>query len=70
MEDHDGGSLAGKLSSDASSTVSSKSERHGRRATGSREGESGDRRATSGRSSLVMIPSPNDEALCRRSNAL
>jgi len=57
IDDHTGGSLAGKLSREASSTASGNS-RRGRCATTPLEGESGGRPATSDRSWFVTTVSP------------
>ena len=58
IDDHTGGSLAGKLSREASSTASGNSRRRSPCATTSLEGESGGRPATSDRSWFVTTVSP------------
>ena len=61
IDDHAGGSLAGKLSIDASSTASGDSNRLGWRAPPSPEAVSTDRRAVSARSSFVTMVPPVDQ---------
>jgi hypothetical protein len=61
IDDQAGGSLAGKLSIDASSTASGGSSRLGWRAPASSEDVSTDRRAISARSSFVTIVPPVDQ---------
>ena len=60
IDDQAGGSLAGKLSMDASSTASGESGRLGWRAPPSPEDVSADRRAISARSSFVTMVPPVD----------